>query len=122
MGGVLDQVPGLGPLVVAGELGGALLGISYGFSSTLFGSLWPEIYGLRHLGSIRAITVAILVFATAIGPGLTGYLIDLGIPLPGQVVLMGLYCLVMVALMTYVAARIKARALPAPRPSDTSRS
>ncbi|MEX0405216.1 MFS transporter [Aquibium sp. LZ166] len=99
-----------------------LLGISYGFSSTLFGSLWPEIYGLRHLGSIRAITVAILVFATAIGPGLTGYLIDLGIPLPGQVVVMGLYCLVMVALMTYVAARIKARALPAPRPSDTSRS
>lgn len=99
-----------------------LLGISYGFSSTLFGSLWPEIYGLKHLGSIRAITVAILVFATAMGPGLTGYLIDLGFPLPGQVVVMGVYCLAMVALMTYVSARIKARSLPAPRASATSRS
>ncbi len=98
-----------------------LLGISYGFSSTLFGSLWPEIYGLRHLGSIRAITVAILVFATAMGPGLTGYLIDVGIPLPGQVVVMGLYCFAMVALMTYVSARIRARALPAPQASATSR-
>jgi MFS family permease len=28
----------------------ALMGVSYGFSSTLFGALWPELYGTRHLG------------------------------------------------------------------------
>lgn len=98
-----------------------LLGMSYGFSSTLFGALWPEIYGLKHLGSIRAVMVAILVFATAMGPGLTGYLIDAGIALPAQIVVMGLYCLVMVGAMTFVAGRIRGRALPEPQPSATSR-
>jgi MFS family permease len=98
----------------------ALLGLSYGFSSTLFGALWPEIYGLKHLGSIRAIMVAILVFATAMGPGLTGYLIDAGIPLPAQIVVMGLYCLVMVAVMSFVARTLRQRGLPAPQPSVTS--
>src|SRR5690606_14332323 len=33
-----------------------LMGPSYGFSSTLFGAIWPEIYGVRHLGAIRAAT------------------------------------------------------------------
>ncbi|MEO1405598.1 MAG: MFS transporter, partial [Pseudomonadota bacterium] len=56
-----------------------LLGVSYGFTSTLLGALWPEMYGLKHLGSIRAIIVAAMVFATALGPGLTGALIDAGI-------------------------------------------
>jgi MFS family permease len=100
----------------------ALLGLSYGFSSTLFGALWPEIYGLKHLGSIRAVMVAILVFATAMGPGLTGYLIDLGIALPAQIVVMGLYCLAMVAVMSVVTRRLRQRSLSARHPSDTSRS
>src|SRR3546814_15282390 len=34
-----------------------LLGISNGFTSTLLGALWPEVYGLANLGGIRAITV-----------------------------------------------------------------
>jgi MFS family permease len=100
----------------------ALLGLSYGFSSTLFGALWPEIYGLKHLGSIRAVMVAILVFATAMGPGLTGYLIDIGIALPAQIVVMGLYCLAMVAVMSVVTRRLRQRSLSARHPSDTSRS
>jgi MFS family permease len=87
-----------------------LLGISYGFSSTLFGALWPEIYGTRHLGSIRALTVAIMVFATAMGPGLTGFLIDRGVSYPGQIFAMGLYCLAGAATMLMVSRRLKARA------------
>ncbi len=86
-----------------------LLGISNGFSSTLFGALWPEIYGIRHLGSIRSIMIAILVFATALGPGLTGFLIDYGIPYPHQIVGMGVYCLVMIGLMITVRNRVIAR-------------
>ncbi|WP_367714594.1 MFS transporter [Nitratireductor sp. GISD-1A_MAKvit] len=70
-----------------------LMGISYGFSSTLFGALWPEVYGIRHLGSIRALTVAIMVFATAMGPGITGFLIDRGVSYPLQIGVMGFYCL-----------------------------
>lgn len=70
------------------------VGMSYGFSSTLFGALWPEIYGLRHLGAIRAVTVSAGVFATAAGPGLTGTLIDRGMQLPEQMIYLGAYCLV----------------------------
>lgn len=91
----------------------ALLGISYGFSSTLFGALWPEVYGVRHLGSIRALTMAIMVFATAGGPGLTGYLIDQGVSYPAQILAMAIYCLAAAVLMTFVSRRLRMRA---PRP------
>jgi MFS family permease len=98
-----------------------LMGISYGFSSTLFGAVWPEVYGLKNLGSIRALIVAVLVFATAMGPGVTGFLIDLGVSYPLQIVTMGVYCLVMVLPMTRIARRLKVRRLPADGVSDTSR-
>ena len=88
------------------------LGISYGISWTLFGSLWPEIYGTTHLGSIRAITVSAIVFATAAGPGLTGTLIDFGITLPRQMNYFGSYCLMAVAVMTIAAALLKRRINP----------
>jgi MFS family permease len=87
----------------------ALLGLSYGFSSTLIGSIWPEIYGVRHLGSIRALTVAIMVFATAMGPGLTGYLIDRGVDYPAQIDAMGSYCLLISFVMLYVSRRVRGR-------------
>jgi MFS family permease len=71
----------------------ALYGITNGFSLTLLGSLWPEIYGLRHLGSIRAAIVAVLVFASALGPGVAGMLIDLGVDYSDQITALGVYCL-----------------------------
>ncbi|WP_207484396.1 MFS transporter [Arenibaculum pallidiluteum] len=88
----------------------ALYGVSNGFSLALFGSLWPEIYGVRHLGAIRALVTALLVFASAVGPGLTGTLIDAGIAYPAQVAAMGLYCIVISLAMLPVRRRLKARA------------
>jgi len=82
------------------------LGVSYGVSSTMFGALWPEIYGTRHLGSVRSITVSMMVLATAIGPGLTGYLIDLGISYPRQIGVMGLYCLAASVIMLFVSRKV----------------
>ncbi len=87
----------------------ALMGISYGFSSTLFGALWPEVYGVKHLGGIRAITIAFMVFGTALGPGLTGYLIDFGISYPLQIFTMGIYCLAASVVMLFVSRRIAQR-------------
>ncbi|MEL6920643.1 MAG: MFS transporter [Pseudomonadota bacterium] len=87
----------------------ALMGISYGFSSTLFGALWPEIYGTKHLGSVRALVVAIMVFATAAGPGLTGTLIDFGVSYPAQIAAMGVYCVIMCVVMSIVSRRLIAR-------------
>ncbi len=81
----------------------ALLGMSYGISSTLFGALWPEIYGTRHLGSVRSVTVSLMVFATALGPGITGVLIDNGISYLTQVNVMGIYCLSVSGVMIWVS-------------------
>ncbi len=87
-----------------------LLGISYGFTSTLVGALWPEVYGVRSLGGIRAIVVAAMVFATALGPGLTGSLIDRGIVLPDQMIWMGLWCLMACAILGVTSPHLRARA------------
>ncbi|WP_419912868.1 hypothetical protein [Hoeflea sp.] len=87
----------------------ALLGLSYGLSSTLFGALWPEIYGTKHLGSIRAVVIALMVFSTAMGPGVTGFLIDFGIDYPLQIFVMGLYCIGISLLMVFVGRKAAAR-------------
>lgn len=86
-----------------------LLGVSYGLSSTLFGALWPEVYGVKNLGGIRAITIATMVFGTALGPGLTGYLIDFGVSYPAQILVMGIYCLAASVVMLFVSRRISFR-------------
>ncbi len=83
-----------------------LLGLSYGFSSTLFGALWPEIYGIAHLGGIRSITVAFMVFSSALGPGLSGILIDLGVSYLAQIFVMGLYCLAACVVMLFVSRKL----------------
>lgn len=80
-----------------------LLGLAYGFSSTLSGTIWPELYGTTHLGAIRAVIVALMVFCTAAGPGLTGWLIDRGVTLPTQMIYMGVYSLLACALMVAVS-------------------
>ena len=40
-------------------------------------AFWAEFYGTRHIGAIKAMAAALMVFGSAIGPGLTGALIDL---------------------------------------------
>lgn len=89
----------------------ALLGVSYGFSSTLFGAIWPELYGTKHLGAIRSIIVAMMVFGTAAGPGLTGWLIDIGVSYPKQIMTMGVYCLCACALMYFVSRALRQRTM-----------
>jgi MFS family permease len=82
----------------------ALLGLSAGFSSTLFGAIWAEIYGTAQLGAIRSIIVSAMVFMSALGPGVSGFLIDLDVSYPGQIAAMGVYCLGASA-MLYVASQ-----------------
>ena len=55
-----------------------LIGISNGLANVLGASTWAEIYGVRYLGSIRALTTALMVFSTAFGTALFGVLIDNG--------------------------------------------
>lgn len=69
------------PMIWVGLL---FFGISAGATATLVPAFWAEIYGTRHIGAIKALAAAAMVFGSAIGPGLTGGLIDLGIGLNAQ--------------------------------------
>ncbi len=55
-----------------------LMGVSNGLANVLGSSTWAEIYGVRYLGSIRALTTAFMVFSTAFGTAVFGLLIDNG--------------------------------------------
>ncbi|EAU65399.1 major facilitator superfamily (MFS) transporter [Stigmatella aurantiaca DW4/3-1] len=87
----------------------ALYGVSNGFSLSMFGALWPELYGVKHLGSIRAVVVAVLIFASAAGPGLAGVLIDRRVSYPAQIMVMGAYCVAVSLVMRMMARRVRAR-------------
>ncbi len=55
-----------------------LVGISNGLANLLGSSTWAEIYGVKYIGSIKALTTALMVFATAFGTALFGIFIDAG--------------------------------------------
>ena len=55
-----------------------LTGATCGMCSPVIGAMWAEIYGVKHLGGIRAMVTAIGVFATAGSPIAMGWLIDAG--------------------------------------------
>jgi len=86
-----------------------LHGISNGISNSLFGSIWPEAYGTRHLGAVRSLVMAAMVVASALGPGATGWLIDLGVGFEFQLMCMGVYCAVTAALMFKVSRALLQR-------------
>jgi len=55
-----------------------LVGISNGLANVLGSATWAEIYGVKHIGSIKALTTALMVFSTAFGTAVFGLLIDRG--------------------------------------------
>lgn len=100
--GVLDS-PWSIPLVFV------FLGLNGGGFSTLFGALWPEIYGVKHLGEIRSLIMALMVFASALGPGIIGWFIDYGIALETQFLAMAAYCIVISGVLFGVSNAFIAR-------------
>jgi predicted MFS family arabinose efflux permease len=54
------------------------MGISNGLANVLASSTWAEIYGVKYIGSIKALTTAMMVFATAFGTAVFGLIIDFG--------------------------------------------
>jgi len=55
-----------------------LMGVSNGLANVLGSSTWAEIYGVKYIGSIKALTTAMMVFSTAFGTAVFGIIIDLG--------------------------------------------
>ena len=71
-----------------------LIGVSNGLANVLGSSTWAEIYGVKYIGSIRALTVAFMVFATAFGTALFGILIDHGFTIEGIAFVSGVYIII----------------------------
>lgn len=87
----------------------ASMGTAFGLYASAFGAIWPELYGTRHLGAIKSVVTSIMVFSTALGPGLSGWLIDRGIGFPGMVAALGWYAVAAAVAMLFLSRVVKAR-------------
>nr|WP_254449227.1 MFS transporter [Ruegeria sp. HKCCA5491] len=90
----LPMAVGFGIVGMTSSIGGATLALMFlaltvGANSTLPSAFWAEFYGTRHIGAIKAMATAVMVLGSAIGPGLTGVMIDLGVPLDIQFLWIG---------------------------------
>lgn len=109
------QLPMVGAFVIfatagtpAGALGGLLLlALTTGANVTLPNAFWAEFYGTRHLGSIKAMAAAVMVLGSAIGPGVTGALIGLGVGLETQYLGVAAYFVFASAMMALGVARAR---------------
>ena len=68
-----------------------LIGISNGLANVLGSSTWAEIYGVKYIGSIKALTTALMVFSTAFGTALFGILIDRGFTIENIAIISAIY-------------------------------
>ncbi len=83
-----------------------LIGISNGFANVLGSSTWAEIYGVKHIGSIKALTTALMVFATAFGTALFGFLIDSGFSIEQISIISGTYISISLILLFIIRNKL----------------
>ncbi|WP_386624681.1 MFS transporter [Sulfitobacter geojensis] len=82
-------------------LGLVIFGMGQGLQGTATSTFWAEYYGTRHIGAIKSVAAALMVFGSAIGPGVTGALIDLGIDFPNQMLPISIYYVIAAGLAAY---------------------
>jgi MFS family permease len=92
---VLSQTSGV-PGLAAGLM---LMGMTIGANATLPAAFWAEFYGSAHLGAIKAMATAIMVLGSAIGPGVTGLLIDAGVDFDQQMLGITVYFVIASAMV-----------------------
>ena len=65
-----------------------------------------EIYGVKYIGSIKALTTALMVFATAFGTALFGILIDAGFSIEQISMFSGIYIFASIFSLFLIRKRI----------------
>ena len=83
-----------------------LIGITNGLCNVLGSSTWAEIYGVRYIGSIKALTTALMVFATAFGTALFGILIDASLSIEQIAMFSGIYIFISIFSLFLVRKQI----------------
>ncbi len=88
-----------------------LLGVTNGLANVLGSSTWAEIYGVKYIGSIKALTTALMVFSTAFGTALFGFLIDIGFSIEHIAVVSGAYIFGSIILLYLVKNKLNPKYL-----------
>jgi hypothetical protein len=88
-------------------VGFVLFAMTTGANATLPAAFWAEFYGTAHIGAIKALAAAVMVLGSAIGPGLTGWLIDIGVGLEVQFFGVAVYFLLASGVMAMGIARAR---------------
>ena len=83
-----------------------LIGISNGLANVLGSSTWAEIYGVKYIGSIKALTTALMVFATAFGTALFGILIDKGFSIEQIAIISGIYIIISLVFLFLIKEKL----------------
>ena len=83
-----------------------LIGISNGLANVLGSSTWAEIYGVKYIGSIKALTTALMVFSTAFGTALFGKLIDEGFSIEEIALVSLIYILISLILLFLIRNKL----------------
>ena len=83
-----------------------LIGVSNGLANVLGSSIWAEIYGVKYIGSIKALTTALMVFSTAFGTALFGFLIDNRFSIEQIALVSGAYITFSIILLFFVKNKL----------------
>jgi len=111
------QLPMIAGFLTMGLSGGlpfaaaamAMVGFGHGVATTLPTAFWADYFGTRHLGAIRAMATAVMVLGTALGPVITGWVIDAGVSYDAQMPVIALY---FAATSLLIAAGLRAAGAP----------
>ena len=89
-----------------------LIGVSNGLANILGSSTWAEIYGVKYIGSIKALTTAFMVFSTAFGTAVFGILIDKGFTIENIAFIGAAYVVISLILLIIIRKTIEPVRLP----------
>ena len=84
-----------------------LIGVSNGLANILGSSTWAEIYGVKYIGSIKALTTAFMVFSTAFGTAIFGLLIDNGFSIENIAFVGGSYIVISLVLLILIRKSVE---------------
>ena len=88
-------------------IGLVVFAVGQGLMATATSTFWAEYFGSRHIGAIKSLVAALMVFGSAIGPGITGALIDAGVDFPEQMLPIAVYYAGAAMLATYGVIRFQ---------------
>lgn len=115
-GGLIVLSFGQSELAMFGAM--VLFGLTAGASASTHAALLAELFGTRRLGEVKALGHAMMVSASAAGPGVTGVLLDLGVPFDTQCLWMAGYTLALSVLFLVAGGRLRDPADPVASPKS----